>query len=77
MLVGSEMFTALWLAPAACLAVEDITAARRANHSSLPINQGPAPFPPAPVALLRSALQGHFYPACNSYNNQKQFSHYS
>ena len=66
MLEGSEMFTVLWLAPPACPTVEDITAARNPNHSSLTINQ-PAPPPPthpplsaSAVPVLKSALQGHF-----------------
>ena len=60
MLECSEMFTVRWLAPAACLAVEDIIAAHSSNHSSLAINQGLASsFPHTPTELLKSALQGH------------------
>lgn len=61
MLGCSEMFTALWLAPAARLAMEDIIAAHCSNHSSLTINHDPAhSLSPTPTELQEAALQGHF-----------------
>lgn len=61
MLGCSEMFTMLWLAPAACLALKDIIAAHSSHHSSLAINQGlAASLPHILTKLLKSALQGHF-----------------
>lgn len=43
MLECSEMFIMMWLAPAACPAVQNIIASHRSNRSSLAINLGLAP----------------------------------